>query len=435
MPHPRPARRRRSPAVIEPPTLTQFVLLSMALHVLVIVLFGTASGGGARRGEGWWGPLDVNLRQLVPDRDAGFTFGPGAKTAAPAAASPRSRAADREASRGPAPSEVQPVQEEAPPIQPIPAEEAPRIQPIPAEAHPDVLEELDRQRAPAPLSAPVIEPQLAPPIELPPRQVPLVPAAPIQRIAPQRIEREVAPPVELPPRQVPLVPSAPIQRIAPQRIEREVAPPVVLPPREVPVVPAAPIERIAPPAIEREVAPPVVLPPREVPVVPAAPIEQIAPRRLEPVPGSVPGETAPRIERPTSPAAAPAAAPTKQPATRTEPSAAEPLPRLRLGAPQADEDIFKPRREVVTPPTEPGGAPHIDREALRQQAREIAARGLESRGVFTLPIPPPPERESKEARAIDKATKADCRTAYSGLGLLAVPVLVANAISDSGCKW
>jgi hypothetical protein len=392
MPHPRPARRRRSPAVIEPPTLTQFVLLSMALHVLVIVLFGTASGGGARRGEGWWGPLDVNLRQLVPDRDAGFTFGPGAKTAAPAAASPRSRAADREASRGPAPSEVQPVQEEAPPIQPIPAEEAPRIQPIPAEAHPDVLEELDRQRAPAPLSAPVIEPQLAPPIELPPRQVPLVPAAPIQRIAPQRIEREVAPPV-------------------------------VLPPREVPVVPAAPIERIAPPAIEREVAPPVVLPPREVPVVPAAPIEQIAPRRLEPVPGSVPGETAPRIE------------PTKQPATRTEPSAAEPLPRLRLGAPQADEDIFKPRREVVTPPTEPGGAPHIDREALRQQAREIAARGLESRGVFTLPIPPPPERESKEARAIDKATKADCRTAYSGLGLLAVPVLVANAISDSGCKW
>jgi hypothetical protein len=111
------------------------------------------------------------------------------------------------------------------------------------------------------------------------------------------------------------------------------------------------------------------------------------------------------------------------------------LPRLRLGAPEPDEDIFKPRRDVVTPPTEPGGTPHIDREASRQRAREIAARGLESRGVFTLPIPPPPERESKEARAIDKATKPDCRTAYSGLGLLAVPVLVANAIADSGCKW
>jgi hypothetical protein len=393
---------------IEPPTLTQFVLLSMALHVLVIVLFGTASGGGARRGEGWWGPLDVNLRQLAPDRGAGFTFAPGAKTGAPAAAFPKPRAADREASRGPVPSEAQPVPEGAPPIQPIPAEEAPPIQPTPAEAqsrrHPDTLEEVDRQYVPAPLSAPTIDRQLAPPIELPPRQVPLVPAAPIQRIAPQRIEREVAPPV-------------------------------ALPPREVPLVPAAPIERIAPPTIEREVAPPVALPPREVPLVPAAPIEQIAPRRLEPVPGSIPGETAPRIERPTSPAAAPAAAPTKQPATRTEPSAAEPLPRLRLGAPQADEDMFKPRREVVTPPTEPGGAPHIDREALRQRAREIAARGLESRGVFTLPIPPPPERESKEAQAIDKATKPDCRTAYSGLGLLAVPVLVANAIADSGCKW
>ena len=361
---PRFTRRRGSPAAIEPPTLLQFVLLSMALHVLVIVLFGTASGGGARRGEGWWGPLDVNLRQLAPDR--GFTSAPGAKTGAPDAALLRRRPAEPEASRGPAASEAQPLPEATPPIQPTPAEAQPQL-------HPNALEEIDQQHMPTPLSRPAIEPQFAPPVELPPREVPLVPAAPIERIAPAKIEREVAPPVALPP--------------------------------------------------------------REVPLVPAAPIEQIAPRKLEPVPGSVPGETAPRAERPTSPAAAPAAAPTKQPAPRTEPSPAEPLPRLRLGGPQPDEDIFKPRRDVVTPPTEPGGAPHIDREASRQRAREIAARGLESRGVFTLPIPPPPERESKEARAIDKATKPDCRTAYSGLGLLAVPVLVANAITDSGCKW
>jgi hypothetical protein len=114
----------------------------------------------------------------------------------------------------------------------------------------------------------------------------------------------------------------------------------------------------------------------------------------------------------------------------------EPLPRLRLGGPEPDESMFKPRRSVVIPPTEPGGSPHIDIEASRQAAREITAKGLESRAVFTLPIPPVPERETKEAAAIKKATKQDCRTAYADLGLLAAPALLAGAISDdAGCKW
>ena len=367
----------------------------MALHVLVIVLFGTQSGGGAHRGEGWWGPLDVDLRQLAPEQGRGSAaFGPGAAAGEPGAALPRRRAAGREAPSAPMPSEM-PVPEAAPPIRPPSAEAPPLLQP-------NALEELDRAYVPTPLPPPTIEQRLAPPVTLPLREVPV---APIERIAPARIEREVAPPVALPPREVPVAPAAPIAPIAPARIEPEVAPPVALPPREVPVL------------------------------APAAPIEPIAPRRLEPGPASVPGEMAPRLERPATPPAAPAAAPTTRPPARAEPVPAEPLPRLRLGAPEPDESIFKPRREVVTPPTEPGGAPHIDREASRQRAREIAARGLESRGVFTLPIPPPPERESKEGRAIDKATKPDCRTAYAGLGLLAVPVLVANAITDSGCKW
>ena len=33
--------------------LLQFVLLSMLLHVLVVVIFGNTSSGGARRGDGW----------------------------------------------------------------------------------------------------------------------------------------------------------------------------------------------------------------------------------------------------------------------------------------------------------------------------------------------------------------------------------------------
>jgi hypothetical protein len=53
-------------------------------------------------------------------------------------------------------------------------------------------------------------------------------------------------------------------------------------------------------------------------------------------------------------------------------------------------------------------------------------------------LPRPPELPDKLARDIDKAAKADCRTAYQGLGLLAVVPLAADALGGgkgSGCKW
>jgi hypothetical protein len=31
--------------------------------------------------------------------------------------------------------------------------------------------------------------------------------------------------------------------------------------------------------------------------------------------------------------------------------------------------------------------------------------------------------------------KPDCRNAYAGMGLLAVPALVASTIGDGGCRW
>src|SRR6266542_233641 len=71
-----PARASRSFAV-DQPTLLQFMLLSMLLHVLLIVLFGNPAGG-TRRGEQWWGPLDVTLRRLAPEAGSGFRPAPGA---------------------------------------------------------------------------------------------------------------------------------------------------------------------------------------------------------------------------------------------------------------------------------------------------------------------------------------------------------------------
>jgi hypothetical protein len=62
--------------------------------------------------------------------------------------------------------------------------------------------------------------------------------------------------------------------------------------------------------------------------------------------------------------------------------------------------------------------------------------GSGSRGVFTIPPPPPLEKKTKEAMAMEKAIKPDCRTAYASMGLLAVPALVASAIAaDGSCRW
>ena len=128
--------------------------------------------------------------------------------------------------------------------------------------------------------------------------------------------------------------------------------------------------------------------------------------------------------------------PAPSPAPAAPPGAGAELPRLRLGSPGApgtDEDIFKPRRDVATPSDESGGT-HIDMEAARKRAREIASEATSTRGILPA-LPPPPEKKSKESIALEKAIKPDCRTAYAGMGLLAVPALVVSTIGDGGCRW
>jgi hypothetical protein len=115
-------------------------------------------------------------------------------------------------------------------------------------------------------------------------------------------------------------------------------------------------------------------------------------------------------------------------------SPATTLPRLHFDAPAAEEDIFRPRRDVGVPSAEPGGAPRVDMDAVRKRAREIASETGSTRGILPA-LPPPAERKSKESLALEKAIKPDCRTAYAGMGLLAVPALVVSTIGDGGCRW
>src|SRR5271166_4300033 len=69
-------------ATIDPPTLLQFVVLSMLLHLLLIVLFGNPAGG-TRRDEAWWGPLDVTLRPPAQEPGSELRIAPGVDTNLP----------------------------------------------------------------------------------------------------------------------------------------------------------------------------------------------------------------------------------------------------------------------------------------------------------------------------------------------------------------
>ncbi|HTP47470.1 MAG TPA: hypothetical protein VMQ50_11185 [Casimicrobiaceae bacterium] len=459
------------PAVVEPPTLLQFVLLSMLLHVLVVVLFGNAPGIGARRGEGWWGPLDVTLRRLTqPAAPSGI--GPFGERGAPAQrrsptltpevpapekpeATPEAVEPERQILIQPSPIErIAPpaIERELMPLLSVPlrAESVPPAAPLekiapsgvaPAMAPPVELRPHERPIVP---SAPIErlapeqpEHRMQPPVSLPPRELPKVPSTPIERLAPQQPERPMAPPVLLPPRELPQAPSTPIERLAPQQPERPMAPPVSLAPRESPRAPSAPIERLAPQQPERPLAPPVSLPPRESPQLPSAPVERLAPlpseHELSP-PVALPPRETPQLPAAPMEQIAPRSLEQREIAPRRpEVAPEERLPNLWF-APRPDESMFKERRDVVIPSTEPGELPHIDREGARQRAREIAS-GEGSRRVINLALPVPPEKKSKEAQAIDKAGRPDCRTEYADLGLLAVPALLANAITDTGCKW
>jgi hypothetical protein len=436
----------------------RFVLLSMLLHATIVILFGT-SNGGPGQGEGVLDVLDVTLRRQPGLPDAGLRSGPGAETATGRALLQRT---DRQPpAAAPTSSEPMPAVEPAKTSGPTPVEPSPPA-PQPSQTQPETAPPMPQQAAePLPridLRAPQeVDKPLAPPLIAPPAierlAPPLIAPPPIERLAPPPNPPALAAPLDIAPRAIPLVSAAPIERLAAPALQHELAPPIELAPAPT----AAPIERLALPAAPKALAPPVELSPRDAPIVPA-PLDRLAVPRIDQelapspnvfapspsaAPLAAPSDAVPsQAERTAAPASAkPAtatsevAAPAPVPGPRAAPATAAPPPRLRLGSPSAgaDEDIFRPRRDVAAPEGEPGGT-RIDLEAARKRAREIASEATSTHGMLPA-LPPPPERKSKESVALEKAIKPDCRTAYAGMGLLAVPALVASSIGDGGCRW
>lgn len=94
---------------------------------------------------------------------------------------------------------------------------------------------------------------------------------------------------------------------------------------------------------------------------------------------------------------------------------------------------------LETPPiTESGNAIH---QAITPAARlDLSIPKENSSAAKAQSIVPglKPQAETQRselAKSLDKANRPDCKKAYSGLGLLAIVPLVADAVSDSGCQW
>ena len=435
---------RFSAFAVERPSLDQFVLLSLMLHVLVIVLFGDTTGGGVRRGEKLWGALTVTVQSLLPERGGGLKSDPvktmlreARNETKPAPALPTTATAAGTAATS-APTEPEkPVEEKTPPS-PASSFEMPSV--IATEVDKPVTEfvvpKASTNRAPnpatpaperarpEPIEPPKIEPVLAAPL------APLTPFTPIPPLATSRVDA-VAVPVPLP--QTP-APVTPVAEPLPAKIEREIVKPVVVAPEPKPreiIQPPAPVIPIAPatpakaePERVQAIAPPAAVTPREIPAAVQPTPAPAAPSAPQPAEAA----KTPQIERE---AATPAAPPTVgNPAPARTPATAS-------GAASGEGDVQKPRGEAIAPTVNApalGKSPGIDLDAVRRRAREIGGSG--PRTVFPFPVAPQPVPKTKVQEAFDKALKKnDCRDAYADMGLAAVVPLVLSAVREDGCRW
>ncbi len=296
----------------------------------------------------------------------------------------------------------------------------------------------------------------APELVAPPKEEPVTSPKP-ESPAPGEAPAEALPrsepeaPPKLPPVVAPATPQPETPPSALPRVEEEAAPkiesekpPLVEPPAKLDVPAEAPA-RVAPeaaPAAEKPIVAPAPTSPREPPAAiapsresaPAPAIERaITPAAPQAAPSEAPAEAPSRTER-EAPRKIDTEVPrAAQPAASREAPAAAPVTRLNYGAPPDVDDIFTPRKSG-DPPAAGAPAP-IDIDAARK-ARESSRITYGRTGIIPLSLsPPPPEPESKLGRAIQKAAQPDCRDAYAAMGLLAIPFLLKDTVTDTGCRW
>ena len=265
----------------------------------------------------------------------------------------------------------------------------------------------------------------------------------------------------VPPR-VEAAPPAPPAPVPLPRITALPLPSIDAPTMTAPAVAVAPLLS-EPPPLPRVVAEP--LPRTEVPVMRALPqgaaalVEPPPLPRIEaealtligptaaPVMRAMPMDAVPLAEPPTlsdSASPPPEIAPAPTGSTITRPVA----PAVVVSPPGPARLDFGPRRSVdpdlaalvgeplPTAPLPPAKSPGLDLDATRALARNLHRAPATTRPSPALDLSSPkPDAESTLGRAIGNAAQPDCRAAYAGLGLLGIPFLLFDTVTDTGCRW
>ena len=379
-------------------SLQRCLMLALLLHLWLVLWLGNAPGGTAPAGQGVFGAINITLRGpvtegapvvVVPPAPANDTAGP--------ADTPRWGGVVRQSE--PAPDST-PGAARLGPSAPLGPSGAAQPMPLPAP---------DAAISPTSATATATAQTVAVPVPLPtptPAPPPVAEAAAAVAPPDRVLENRLAAPRKA---------AAGLASAAEPVTTAPLAPPVphLLPAPMLATPAPAPAQRIV------QATPTPINPPAPAPeTLPELPVE----RRLQ-----APA-TALRAPQPAlSPSATTAVAPTLEPGQlpRADMSAARP------GAPDAGAQVG---RDVATPAAAAASAvPRLNLELARPRGGELSRHG--TAGVLPL-LPRPPERDDKLARDIEKAARGDCRTAHSGMGILAVIPLVVDAVKkDGGCKW
>ena len=168
--------------------------------------------------------------------------------------------------------------------------------------------------------------------------------------------------------------------------------------------------------------------------LPETPVAELAPRRLAAPPApstATPAAALPRLPVATTAAAALPSLPSLPALGAAPTAAAAATPSTLPGAPDAGSQVGQ---DVASPPAAAASTPaRLNLQLARPRGGELSR--FSSPGALQL-LPRPPEVDEKLGRAIQKAAKADCRSAYGSAGLLAAVPLAVDALrTDSGCRW
>ncbi|MBI3715863.1 MAG: hypothetical protein HY255_07720 [Betaproteobacteria bacterium] len=375
----------------EKPTLDQFVLLSILMHVLVIALFGDTGTGGGSRAQRLWGTLQVSMQRYLPERGAGPNLDAGAPrlrmTTGMGSPSAESRSSVRRESQATAPIPAESVSastassQDAPAIPEPPASRATsaddRIAEMPAllATEPAVATSdfvVPRPRPGlAPIPSAVRLPEMAP---LPAvdsassgkptaefaastldgqNRTPLPPPL-LEKTKPPSTAKEFAPPLPQPKlRELPYLPPLRLDAAAPASVDKDFTPPPASKSRESLPAPLAPapapakiVDKEFLPIAESRLTTPVPTPEPLNPTAPAQPERSFAPPLPESSPRQ-PANIAP-VERINAPSAPQAFAPAV--VERRSSSPAAPAPAA-TGTP----DRFAPPVAAAVGATSPDG--------------------------------------------------------------------------------